>query len=99
MNFIKYLKYRGVVILTLLFIPIVLALNTLNIIDWVLTCPIKHFFNIECLGCGTNRAILLLFKGDIAGSLNQNPLGIIYILLLPILAILDIKANLKTNTN
>lgn len=99
MNFIDYIKKRGVLIAILLFIPIIATLNHFHLIDWMPICPFKHYLNFECFGCGTNRAILSLLKGSFTDSIEQNPLGIIYILALPILAYLDIKNHLHLKNN
>jgi len=48
----------------------------------MLACPFKKYFHMECLGCGLQRSILLLLKGDVAGSIRMYPAT------LPILATL-----------
>ena len=37
-------------------------------------CPIKFLTGVSCLGCGTTRAWLALFRGDIAGAFRFHPL-------------------------
>ena len=37
------------------------------------TCPSKQYLHIECPGCGFQRSVLLLLKGDVAGSLAMYP--------------------------
>jgi len=48
-----------------------------EIIQWLnnhlLTCPSKHFFHIDCPGCGLQRSILALFEGDFAKSFHLYP--------------------------
>jgi hypothetical protein len=39
------------------------------------TCMFKAVTHIPCPSCGATRAILLLLRGDIGGSLALNPLG------------------------
>lgn len=88
---IEYIKKRGVLIAILLFFPAILFLNHLELIHWIPICPFKDYLNIKCFGCGTNRAILELFSGNFYQSLNHNPFGFIYILVIPILTYFDIK--------
>ncbi|HNW89495.1 MAG TPA: DUF2752 domain-containing protein [Bacteroidales bacterium] len=49
----------------------------LNIINWLeshtLPCLYKTFFGIECPGCGTQRALIDLLKGNIFESLKAWP--------------------------
>lgn len=41
--------------------------------DNMQTCFYKEHFGIECPGCGTQRAILLLMEGDFVGSFKMYP--------------------------
>ena len=36
-------------------------------------CFLKGFLGIPCPGCGGTRAMILLAKGDVPGSLHMNP--------------------------
>lgn len=47
---------------------------------YMIPCLSKKLFGIDCLGCGTQRALLLIWKGDFAGAFHQYPA--IYTLLL-----------------
>ena len=38
----------------------------------LLACPIKNSFGFDCPGCGTQRAIIALLRGDILLSLKMN---------------------------
>ena len=40
---------------------------------YMIPCLNKKIFGIECLGCGTQRALLLIFKGDFSGAFYQFP--------------------------
>lgn len=40
-------------------------------------CLIKRATDVPCPSCGSTRAIQLLLKGDVLGSLLINPLGIV----------------------
>ena len=49
----------------------------------LLPCPIKHFFHIDCPGCGMQRSILALLDGDFLKSLSLYPATIpIFVLLI-----------------
>ena len=41
--------------------------------DYMLPCMNKKIFGIECFGCGTQRAGLLLLQGDFAGAFKMFP--------------------------
>lgn len=62
-----------------------------NVIDWLsthmATCPSKHFFHIDCPGCGMQRSIIALLEGDLEKSLSLYPATIPILLLLTFTAI------------
>lgn len=39
----------------------------------MLPCPTKKYLGIECFGCGMQRAIALLLRGDFEGAFNMFP--------------------------
>ena len=41
--------------------------------DYMLPCMNKKLFGVECMGCGTQRALLLLFEGDFVGAFKMFP--------------------------
>ena len=41
--------------------------------DYMLPCMNKKLFGVECMGCGTQRAINLLFQGDFVGAFKMFP--------------------------
>ncbi len=41
--------------------------------DYMLTCVNKKLFGVECPGCGTQRSIALLFKGDFVAAFKMYP--------------------------
>jgi len=41
--------------------------------DYMLPCTNKTIFGIECLGCGTQRAIALLLKGEFVEAFKMYP--------------------------
>jgi hypothetical protein len=71
------------------------------LIEWLnehlLTCPSKHFFHLDCPGCGFQRSIVALLEGDIGKSLQLYPATIpIFICL--IFTGLHIKFGFKQGT-
>jgi len=52
----------------------------MKIEDFMLSCPSKKFLGIECFGCGTQRAILLVFQGKFSEAFQMFPA--VYTLLL-----------------
>ena len=45
-------------------------------------CPVKYFFHFDCPACGMTRAMLSLFRGDIAGYMRFNPMALPFLLVL-----------------
>lgn len=41
--------------------------------DFMLPCPIKKFFGVECLGCGSQRAIVMVFEGRFSEAFHLFP--------------------------
>ena len=41
--------------------------------DFMLPCPNKKFFGIDCFGCGTQRAIVMVFEGRFADAFHMFP--------------------------
>lgn len=41
--------------------------------DFMLPCLNKKFFGVECLGCGLQRAVVLLAKGEFAAAFIMYP--------------------------
>lgn len=72
-----------------------------NIINWLeahqLPCLFKAVTHIDCPGCGMQRSLLLLLKGDIAASYVQYP-PLIPIILLFAFLILHLIRNIKNGT-
>ncbi len=52
----------------------------MNIEDYMLSCPSKKYLGIECFGCGTQRAIVMVFEGRFAEAFHMFPA--VYTLLL-----------------
>lgn len=45
----------------------------MNLEKYMFPCISKTLFGIECLGCGFQRAFLLVFKGDFEGAFEMYP--------------------------
>lgn len=41
--------------------------------EYMLPCMMKKTFGVECLGCGMQRAIALLLRGDLVASFKMYP--------------------------
>lgn len=65
-------------------------------LDWLehhlLPCPTKHFFGVECPGCGMQRAIIELLRGNLVESIKLYP-PLIPMLLLLVVLVINIKVN------
>ncbi|MCF8714590.1 DUF2752 domain-containing protein [Joostella atrarenae] len=44
-----------------------------NIEDYMLPCLNKKLLGIECLGCGMQRSVLLIFKGEFLAAFKMYP--------------------------
>nr|WP_276901575.1 DUF2752 domain-containing protein [Pedobacter kyonggii] len=48
-----------------------------NFLDWVgehlFNCPFKAHFGFDCPGCGLQRSVLALFRGDLIASFKFYP--------------------------
>ena len=60
----------------------------------LLPCPTKHFFHIDCPGCGLQRSILVLLEGDLEKSIALYP-ATLPLLALLIYTALHLKFNFK----
>jgi hypothetical protein len=54
--------------------------SLITIVDWLeskqLPCFTKSIFHIECPGCGMQRAVIALLRGDLAESIRLHPAAI-----------------------
>lgn len=41
--------------------------------DYMLPCVNKKLFGVDCFGCGTQRSLALLLKGDFSGAFQMFP--------------------------
>ncbi len=61
----------------------------------MIPCPSKTFFGLECLGCGIQRAIILLFEGDFEAAFYMYPALFPLVLFLVTVAISFIHTSKK----
>lgn len=47
--------------------------STMELEKYMIPCLNKKLFGIDCLGCGTQRAMLSIFKGDFTAAFYQFP--------------------------
>ncbi|WP_367890458.1 DUF2752 domain-containing protein [Pedobacter mucosus] len=75
-----------------------MGLKNHNIFDWfskhLLACPFKSYFGIDCPGCGLQRSILALFKGNFVESFTFYPATIPLIFII-IFTFIHIKWDFK----
>ena len=64
----------------------------------MIACAWKSTFGIECPTCGFQRSVVLLFEGDIAGSISMFPATIPFLLCV-IAALLSVFGKLKNGPN
>jgi hypothetical protein len=62
--------------------------------DYMLPCLWKKTFNIDCLGCGMQRSISLLFNGDIVAAFKMYP-AIFTLIFMFVFLVFHIKLQFK----
>ncbi|WDF61229.1 DUF2752 domain-containing protein [Flavobacterium sp. KACC 22758] len=45
----------------------------MNLEKYMIPCPFKKLFGFECLGCGFQRSLFLLFKGEFSAAFYMYP--------------------------
>lgn len=48
-------------------------MRILDVEKYMIPCLNKKLFGVECLGCGTQRALLLILNGNFSGAFYQFP--------------------------
>ena len=61
-------------------------------------CGFARVFHLPCPGCGSTRAMLALFSGDLPGFLRMNPLAPLMTALVVALALQGVSSLLATGT-
>ncbi len=67
----------------------------MNLEDYMLPCLNKKLFGLDCLGCGFQRSLLYVIKGDFIVAFNVYP-AIYTLILLAIFLILNLKFKFKS---
>jgi len=57
-------------------------------------CPFKANFGFDCPGCGFQRSVIALLKGDLSGSLKLYPAAIPFVLIL-LFTLIHLKMDFK----
>ena len=62
-----------------------------GLVNWLernmLTCPSRKYLHLECPGCGFQRSVITLFRGDLRASLQLYPATIPLLFLLGFVAL------------
>jgi hypothetical protein len=70
----------------------------LSVIQWIehhlLSCPSKKFLHLECPGCGMQRSLLALLKGDFIESIRMYP-ALLLLIFLVIFTFLHLRFDFK----
>lgn len=67
----------------------------MNLEDYMLPCLNKKLFGLDCLGCGFQRSLLHVIKGDFIAAFNVYP-AIYTLILMAIFLILNLKFKFKS---
>lgn len=69
-----------------------------SFIEWLsehlFSCPFKTQFGIDCPGCGLQRSILSLFRGDLTASFKYYP-ATIPLIFIVLFTIVHLKVDFK----
>lgn len=60
------------ILLFLLFVIILLYVYNPESSSWIIRCPFKQFTGLSCPGCGIQRCIHSLTKGDLSNAFRYN---------------------------
>lgn len=88
----KRLRNGLICILGLIGIAVLYWFNPENYV-WMPKCPTKLLFNIDCPGCGFQRAIHAMLHGEITRAFALNP----FLFMAAPYAILSLSCDLITN--
>lgn len=66
--------------------------------DWMVPCVNKKLFGVECFGCGTQRAFLMVLDGKFTEAFQLFPAiyPMLFLLGLAVVSIIDKKRNYST---
>ena len=66
--------------------------------EHMLSCSYKQTFGLDCPGCGMQRSIISLLKGDFAQSFEHYP-PLIFLIVLFVFSTIHILFNVKNGAN
>ena len=64
--------------------------------DYMLPCLNKKMFGIDCLGCGMQRALMLLLKGEFVEAFKMYP-AIYTLIILALFILVNFKMKFKNS--
>ena len=67
----------------------------MNLEDYMLPCLNKKLFGLDCLGCGFQRSLVHVIKGDFVAAFNVYP-AIYTLILMAIFLVLHLKFKFKS---
>jgi hypothetical protein len=70
----------------------------LNIEDYLIPCLNKKLFGLDCLGCGFQRSLVFVIKGDFTAAFQVYP-AIYTLLLLAFFIVLNLRFKFKNGKN
>ncbi len=77
--FLEYLKERKLLFTILITYLTILGLNAAGYSVWLPSCPINKITGHECLGCGSNRAMISLLSLQFEQAWHFNKLVFLYL--------------------
>ncbi len=66
----------------------------MNLEDYMFPCLNKKFFGVDCLGCGIQRAFILVIQGDFITAFKMYP-AIYTLLLVGVLIVINFFFNFR----
>jgi len=88
--FLEYLKKRKLLLLLLAMYLTTLVLSAMGYNVWLPSCPIYEITGHECVGCGSNRAMISILNLHLQEAWELNKLVFLYIPLLVYFLLKDI---------
>lgn len=67
----------------------------MNLEEYMLPCLNKKLFGLDCLGCGFQRALFAVLKGDFVAAFNVYP-AIYTLILMAVFLVLNLKFKFKS---
>lgn len=55
------------------FVTLLYDLRAVNLEPYMLPCPTKLLFHVDCFGCGAQRAVVMVLQGNFTGAFRMFP--------------------------